>query len=171
MGYFSNLVIDKTEFMTFDNFSVTPENEPQVYLAQRLADNPQEFRCMFFHLPADQRLHLKNAIANQWGKDDRNFMDISVTDFMEELIGAIRNGEDCSYVRYYMDCDIMLVDDLQLMANRENTQEVFYAHVLKPRIEAGLVTVMFSECSHKELARAFREDLHNLLRLGMHNEK
>lgn len=42
-----------------------------------------------------------------------------------------------------------------------------YAHILKPSIEAGLQTVMLSECSHKELSGSLRKDLYNLLRLGL----
>ncbi len=168
MGYFTNNLIDKPEYMTFDIFPVSAENEQQIKLARQLADDPSVFRCMFFHLPADQRLHLKYALTNQLAGKDRVVVSVNIADFIEELLEALRQGTGCSYARYYADCDILLVDDLQLMVNKEATQETFYAHILKPRIEAGLPTVMLSECSHEELSGSLREDLHNLLRLGLH---
>ena len=168
MGYFSNNLIDKPEYMTFETFHISTENEQQIKTAKQLAEDPFSFRCMFFHLPADQRLHLKYALINQLADKDQVVVSVNVANLVEELLEALRQGAGCSYARYYVDSDILLVDDLQCMANKETTQETFYAHILKPRIEAGVPTVMLSECSHEELSGSLRKDLHNLLRLGLH---
>ena len=168
MGYFSNNLVNAPEYMTFETFPVSAENEQQIKTAKQLADDPFSFRCMFFHLPADQRLHLKYALINQLANKDHIVVSVNIADFIEELLEALRQGAGCSYARYYVDSDILLVDDLQLMANKEATQETFYAHILKPRIEAGLPTVMLSECSHEELSGSLRKDLHNLLRFGLY---
>ena len=168
MGYFSNNLVNAPEYMTFETLPIWPEYEQQVSLAKQLSSDPFSFRCMFFHLPADQRLHLKYALINQLTNNDHVVLSVNIADFIEELLEALRQGAGCSYARYYVDSDILLVDDLQLMANKEATQETFYAHILKPRIEAGLPTVMLSECSHEELSGSLRKDLHNLLRLGLH---
>ena len=167
MGYFSNNLVNAPEYITFETFPVSTENEQQIKAAKQLADDPFSFRCMFFHLPADQRLYLKYALINQLASKDHIVVSINIADFIEELLEALRQGAGCSYARYYVDSDILLVDDLQLMANKEITQETFYAHILKPRIEAGVPTVMLSECSHEELSGSLRKDLHNLLRLGL----
>ena len=111
---------------------------------------------------------MKYALINQLAGKDHVVISVNVADLIEELLEALRQGAGCSYARYYVDCDILLVDDLQLMANKEATQETFYAHILKPRIEAGMPTVMLSECSHEELSGSLRKDLHNLLRLGLY---
>lgn len=168
MGYFSNNLLNAPEYITFETFPISNENEQQIKAAKQLADDPFSFRCMFFHLPADQRLHLKYALINQLANKDHIVVSVNIADFIEELLEALRQGAGCSYARYYVDSDILLVDDLQLMANKEATQEAFYAHILKPRIEAGLPTVMLSECSHEELSGSLRKDLHNLLRLGLY---
>ena len=168
MGYFSNNLVNAPEYMTFETFPISTENEQQIKVAKQLTDDPFSFRCMFFHLPADQRFHLKYALINQLTGKDHVVVSVNIADFIEELLEALRQGAGCSYARYYVDPDILLVDDLQLMTNKESTQETFYAHILKPRIEAGLPTVMLSECSHEELSGLLRKDLHNLLRLGLH---
>ena len=168
MGYFSNNLLNAPEYTTFETFPISTENEQQIKAAKQLADDPFSFRCMFFHLPADQRLHLKYALINQLADKDHIVDSVNIADFIEGLLEALRQGAGCSYARYYVDSDILLVDDLQLMANKETTQETFYAHILKPRIEAGLPTVMLSECSHEELSGSLRKDLHNLLRLGLY---
>jgi chromosomal replication initiation ATPase DnaA len=163
-----DLTIDKTELMTFDTIPATPQSESQVKLARHLVSHPEDYRCVFLHLPADQRFHLTHAIRNQWGKDNRSFAVINVTGFTDELIAAIRHGENCSYASYYVDPDILIVDDLQFFAGKETTQEAFYAYVLKPRIEGGRLTVLLSEYSHEGLAGLLRDDFHNLIRLGLH---
>ena len=168
MGYFSNNLLNAPEYITFETFPISNENEQQIKAAKQLADDPFSFRCMFFHLPADQRLYLKYALINQLTNKDHVVVSVNIADFIEELLEALRQGAGCSYARYYVDSDILLVDDLQLMVNKETTQETFYAHILKPRIEAGLPTVMLSECSHEELSGSLRKDLHNLLRLGLY---
>lgn len=167
MDSYSALIIDKTELMTLDTIPVTPQNESQIAFARHLASYPEDYRCVFLHLPADQRFHLMHAISNQWGKENRSFAVINVTGFTDELIAAIRHGEDCSYASYYVDPDILIVDDLQLFAGKETTQEAFYAYVLKPRIESGRLTVLLSEYSHKDLSGLLRDDLHNFLRIGL----
>ena len=168
MGYFSNNLLNAPEYITFETFPISNENEQQIKAAKQLADDPFSFRCMFFFFFSDQRLHLKYALINQLANKDHIVVSVNIADFIEELLEALRQGAGCSYARYYVDSDILLVDDLQLMANKEATQETFYAHILKPRIEAGLPTVMLSECSHEELSGSLRKDLHNLLRLGLY---
>ena len=163
-----DLTIDKTERMTFAAIPATPESESQIALARHLAAHPEDYCCVFLHLPANQRFHLIHAISNQWKKDNRSFVIINVADFTDGLIAAIRHGEESSYVCSYADPDILIVDDLQFFAGKETTQKAFYAYILKRRMACGRLTVLLSEYDHEDLAGLLREDLHNLLRLGLH---
>ena len=167
------MVIDKVENMTFDTLRAmaSPEMDSQIKILQQLAETPDAFRLRFFHLPADLRLYAKHALLNRWSQNNQvgTVESINIPAFTEKLIDGVQKGNWPCGMKPYENCDILVVDDLHLISNRDATQEEFYARILKPRIENRKLTVLFSECPYEALPKMIREDLRNILRLGIAN--
>ena len=164
------MAIDRIEFMTLDTIPHDQPGEVQVQLnmLKQLALHPDIFRLMFFHLPADIRLHAKQALVDHLQKE-YEVQSLNITDFTQELIAAIHRGTWISDLKHYEKAPVLVVDDLQFITGKESTQEAFYSSVLKPRLEKKRLTVLFSEQGYTELSPVLRDDLRNLLKLGFHD--
>lgn len=163
------MAIDRIEFMTLDTLPLaqTGEVQAQLNMLKQLALHPDIFRLVFFHLPADIRLHAKHALVSQLQKE-YEVQSLNIADFTQELIAAIHKGTWISDLKHYEEAQVLVVDDLQFITGKDATQETFYASVLKPRLEKKLLTVLFSEHGYTELSPVMRDDLRNLLKLGFH---
>lgn len=164
------MAIDRIEFMTLDTLPLDQPGEVQVQLnmLKQLALHPDIYRLMFFHLPADVRLHAKQALVTHLQKECE-VQSLNIADFTQELIAAIHRGTWISDLKHYEEAQVLVVDDLQFITGKETTQEAFYTSVLKPRLEKKLLTVLFSEHGYTELSPVLRDDLRNLLKLGFHD--
>lgn len=85
-------MIDRIEDMTIYNLPPTDNFEQQVQLnmLKQLALHPDNFRLVFFHLPADIRLHAKHALVSHLQKE-YEIQCLNIADFTQELIAAIHN--------------------------------------------------------------------------------
>ena len=164
------MAIDRIEFMTLDTLPLDQPGEVQVQLnmLKQLALHPEIFRLVFFHLPADVRLHAKHALVDQLQKNFEVQL-LNIADFTQELITAIHRGTWISDLKHYENAPVLIVDDLQFIVGKDATQESFYASVLKPRLEKKLLTVLLSEKGYVELSAVMRDDLRNLNKLGFHD--
>lgn len=162
--------IDRTELMDLSTLRIpdqlTPELADQIRILKQLAFQPDRYRFVFFHMPADLRLHCKWALRNFWQKHE--VQSVNMSQFIQQLVESIHNGNWLADLKKYEDAPILLADDFQLITGKFSTQEIFYS-VLKTRLEKGLLTVLFSEYSYPELRIAMRDDLRNLLCLGIHD--
>lgn len=165
------MAIDRIELMTLDALPLAQAGEVQVQLnmLKELALHPDIFRLVFFHLPADIRLHAKHALVSHLQKEYEVQL-LNIADFTQELITAIHRGTWISDLKHYENAPVLIADDLQFISGKESTQEAFYASVLKPRLEKKLLTVLFSEQGYTELSPILRDDLRNLLKLGFHED-
>lgn len=164
------MAIDRVEFMTLDTLPLDQPGEVQVQLnmLKQLALHPDIFRLMFFHLPADVRLHAKQALVAHLQKE-YEVQSLNIADFTQELITAIHKGTWITDLKHYEKAPVLVVDDLQFITGKESTQEAFYSSVLKLRLEKKRLTVLFSEQGYTELSPVLRDDLRNLLKLGFHD--
>lgn len=162
------MAIDCIEFMTLDTLPpATGEVQVQLNMLKQLAQHPDIFRLVFFHLPADIRLHAKHALVSLLQKE-YEVQSLNIADFTQELIAAIHKGTWISDLKHYEEAQVLIVDDLQFITGKDATQEAFYSSVLKPRLEKKRLTVLFSEKGYTELSAAMRDDLRNLIKLGFH---
>ena len=165
------MAIDRIEFMTLDTLppASTPEEQVQLNMLKHLALHPDIFRLVFFHLPADIRLHAKHALASHLQKE-YEVQCLNIADFTQELITAIHKGTWFSELKHYENAPVLVVDDLQFITGKEATQEAFFVSVLKPRLEKKFLTILFSEKGYTELSAVMRDDLRNLIKLGFHED-
>lgn len=157
--------ITRTEDMTIDTFPVTEENQADYNICKELLKHPETFRLVFFHLPANERLHLKHSLMNFWS-EEVDWVCATASEFTTDLIAAIMSGNRPCDLAKYLDPAILLLDDAQHLAGKDTTQEQLYV-ILKRRLEQKKLTIIFSEVGIDRLRVAMREELVHLLAMGV----
>jgi len=116
---------------TFDNFIVGPSNE-LAYAASRAVADAEGIRYNPLFIAGGTGLgktHLMHAIAHTvlMGRPEARVMYVSAERFTNEFIEALQHHTmDDFRTRYRAGCDVLLVDDVQFLAGREQTQEEFF---------------------------------------------
>lgn len=129
---------------TFETFVVGGSNQFAVAAAKAAAEKPgKAYNPLFvFGGVGLGKTHLMHAIGNHIG---RNFPKLRIRyvpseQFTNEVINGIRYGKmEEFHNRYRRSCDVLLIDDIQLIAGKERTQEEFFhtfntLHSLKKQI-------------------------------------
>ena len=108
---------------TFDTFVVGKNNELAHATALAVAEDPGNYGNPLFIYGGVGlgKTHLMHAIAfyilQQRG--NQNILYVTSEEFTNELVKAIKTNK-------YRNLDVLLIDDIQFIANRESTQEEFF---------------------------------------------
>ena len=133
---------------TFDNFVVGPSNRFAHSAAIAVSKTPgQVYNPLFLYGPPGVgKTHLLYAIANGIRKENpnANIVYIKGDQFTNELIAAIQNGKNIEFRSKYREADLFLIDDVQLIAGKESTQEEFF-HTFNKLYEEHKQIVMTSD--------------------------
>ena len=133
---------------TFDNFVVGPSNRFAHSAAIAVSKTPgQVYNPLFIYGPPGVgKTHLLYAIANGIRKSqpNANIVYIKGDQFTNELIDAIKNGKNVEFRSKYREADLFLIDDVQVIAGKESTQEEFF-HTFNKLYEEHKQIVMTSD--------------------------
>lgn len=115
---------------SFDAFVVGPSNSLAYAAAQAVAENPGVLYNPLF-MYGDSGLgktHLLHAIGNTIKAKNKNASILyQTTDrFVNEFINAIRFDQVQKFKSRYQSIDVLLMDDVQFISHKEQTQEAFF---------------------------------------------
>ena len=134
-----------------------------------VANNPA-FAYNPFFLFSDSGLgktHLMNAIGNQIRKNhpDMKVLYISSETFTNELIESVEHNRLEAFREKYRNIDVLLIDDIQFLRNRESTQEEFF-HTFNSLHDAHKQIVIASDRPAKEI-KSLEERLRTRFEWGL----
>ena len=133
---------------SFDTFVVGPSNRFAYNGAIAVSKNPGlVYNPLFIYGPPGLgKTHLLHAIANSIYQQnpDAKIVNIKGEQFTNELLEAIRSGNNIAFRSKYREADLFLIDDVQFIAGKESTQEEFF-HTFNALHENGKQIVITSD--------------------------
>jgi chromosomal replication initiator protein len=98
------------------------------------------------------KTHLAQALGNRIVElgSKKTVLYVTTEQFTNQIIHAIKTNAAGDFVNWYQQIDVLIVDDIQFLANREKTQELFF-HVFNQLHQAGKQIVVTSDRPPKEL--------------------
>jgi chromosomal replication initiator protein len=98
------------------------------------------------------KTHLAQAIGNDVVErfSDKNVLYVSSEKFTNQIIEAIKNGSINDLVNFYQLIDVLIVDDIQFLAAKTKTQEIFF-HIFNQLHQNGKQLVITSDRAPKDL--------------------
>ncbi len=113
---------------TFDNFIVGQSNRLAHAGCLAVAENPgTAYNPLFVYGGVGLgKTHLLHAIGNRALQDNRRALYVSTETFANEMIKAIRNRTTEAFRAKYRSIEVLLLDDIHFLINKEATQEEFF---------------------------------------------
>jgi chromosomal replication initiator protein len=115
---------------TFSNFVVGNNNRLAFAASQVVAEKPGEsYNPLFIYGGVGLgKTHLMHAVANEILRHNpkKKIVFISCETFASEFVEALRSNSINEFKKKYRSVDVLLVDDIQFLANKEGTQEEFF---------------------------------------------
>jgi chromosomal replication initiator protein len=140
---------------TFDAFVIGASNRFAHAAAQRVAETPaSSYNPLFIHGDSGLgKTHLLHAIGHYVRENfpNHHVRYVSTETFMNEFVDSIRTNSGTAFKRRYRVCDILLVDDIQFMENKEGLQEEFF-HTFNSLYEANKQIVLTSDRHPRSIA-------------------
>ncbi len=151
--FFKNAKVNPN--LTFDNFVVGQTSNLQAYQASIVvANSPGKLYNPLFLFSASGlgKTHLLHAIGNHIKANNPNLVVLYVTadEFTDEFIRFIRESPSGSMKDFFRTIDVLLMDDVQFLANKPATSESFF-HSFNLLVNAGKQIVLTSDRHPSEL--------------------
>ena len=141
---------------TFEKFIVGGSNRMAYAAAKAVSEDVgQRYNPLLIYGDSGLgKTHLLYSIANviRHDKPQSRIVYIKGDDFTNELISAIQTGRNSEFREKYRRADLLLVDDIQFIAGKVQTQEEFF-HTFNTLYESGRQIVLTSDRPPKEMLR------------------
>ena len=171
---YSNTTQRATEFglnpkYAFSTFIVGKENELAHAAAQAVADRPGEaYNPLFIYGDVGLgKTHLLQAIGHVMLEKNpqTKILYVSSEKFTNEFVSAVKQGRAKEFKDRYRTVDLLLIDDIQFIGGKEQTQEEFF-HTFNELHQHGKQVVMTSDRPPKAIP-AHEDRLRSRFEWGM----
>ena len=128
--YFKDAALDKN--LTFNNFIVGDFNREASQAALYVATNPGKTfaQPLFIHSNSGLgKTHLLQAIGNHIAEEKPfwKILYIETEDFVDEYVKFVKGEKQAESLKdFFSTVDVLLLDDVQQISNKSNTQDMFF---------------------------------------------
>lgn len=114
----------------FDNFIAWANNQFAFSAAKAVAENPwTAYNPLFIYWNVGLgKTHLMQAIWNEiiQNNPDKVIIYLPATKLVDEIVWALQHNKMTTLMRKFEDVDALLIDDIQFLAWKDKTQEIFH---------------------------------------------
>ncbi len=152
---------------TFENFVVGTSNQLAFAAAKSAAKSPgQQYNPLFIYGSSGLgKTHLIQAIGNYAINQGKNVIYTTSEQFLNDFLFHVRNHTMDRFRQKYRQCDFLLIDDIQFLSNKEQTQEEFF-HTFNELYNLHKQIVLSSDKPPKKIA-GFEERLTSRFEWGL----
>ncbi len=154
---------------TFNNFVVGPCNRLAHASCIAISQSPgMIYNPLFLYGNVGLgKTHLLHAVCHDARKqqDDISIQFLSCEEFVNGFIGAIEKGSLQEFQNQYRTVDVLIIDDVQFLREREQSQEEFF-HTFNALYNNRRQIVLTADCAPQDLA-ALEERLISRFKWGL----
>ena len=151
---FSSVAAHLNPKFRFENFVVGSCNQFAHAAAQAVANSPSRtYNPLFIYGGVGMgKTHLMHAIGAQLLEQFPSMRVVYTSSerFMNEMVSCIKANRKESFRRHYRSADVLLIDDIQILAGREGTQEEFF-HTFNELYESQKQIIISSDSPPKSM--------------------
>ncbi len=154
---------------TFDNYVVGESNKFASAAAIAVSQNPgKAYNPLFIYGGVGLgKTHVINAIGNLIDNEHNglNIIYITTENFVNDLVNHLRDRKMDLFREVYRNCDVLLIDDIQFISNKERSQEEMF-HTFNTLYEEKKQIVFTSDKLPKEIPN-IEERLRSRFEMGL----
>jgi chromosomal replication initiator protein len=141
--------------LTFDNFIEGDCNRLARSAGYAVANKPggTSFNpLMLFSETGMGKTHLVQAIGNMIKQNSRNkvVLYVPVEKFINQFVDSVRTNSNQDFLNFYQHVDVLIVDDVQFLENKQKTQEIFFT-IFNHLHQLGKQIILTSDRAPKDL--------------------
>lgn len=138
---------------TFDSFIVGSSNQMAYNASLAVSKKPGiQYNPLFIYGGTGLgKTHLLQSIGNSAIEEGKTIIYVTIEQFMNDFTFSIKNKNMDHFRAKYRKCDVLLIDDIQFLSGKEQTQEEFF-HTFNELHNAKKQIIMTSDRLPSQIA-------------------
>lgn len=153
---------------TFDSFVIGPFNDLAHAASQAIIKTPAVYNPLFIYGNTGHgKTHLIQAIGNhiKTANNKKKVYYLTSEKFAQDYVNSLNSGEVNQFKEQYRKYDLLIVDDIQFLANKQKIQEEFF-HLFN-NFHDNNKQLIFSSDKHPNFIQGLEERIKSRFNAGM----